>query len=242
MKLGIFSDVHGNLEALETVLDFLHKQDVGTYLCCGDIVGYGADPRSCIERMAQLRGPVVAGNHDWGAIGRVPAGDFNSAARASLAWTIEQLHENDVSYLDSLALTEEFDPFYMVHSSPSAPRQWEYVFMLRDAEAEMKYFSSNVCLVGHSHYPFAVEKRGHSPARLLRNEGFEVRPDAKYLVNVGSVGQPRDGDPRSCCATYDTKTRLMSTRRLDYDVGKAQDKIRSAGLPEFLAERLAAGR
>jgi diadenosine tetraphosphatase ApaH/serine/threonine PP2A family protein phosphatase len=242
VKLGIFSDVHGNLEALETVLGFLEKEGVGTYLCCGDLVGYGADPSPCIERMAQLRGPVVAGNHDWGAIGRVPASDFNASARTSLAWTIEQLSENDLSYLNSLALTEEFDPFYLVHSSPSAPRQWEYVFMLRDAEAEMKYFSSNVCLVGHSHYPFVVEKKGHGPARLLRNGKFEVHPDVKYLVNVGSVGQPRDGDPRACCATYDTRTRLMSTHRLEYDIAKAQDKIRGAGLPEFLAERLAAGR
>ncbi|UCG44077.1 MAG: metallophosphoesterase family protein [candidate division WOR-3 bacterium] len=242
MKLGIFSDVHGNLEALEAVLGFLEKEGVGSYLCCGDIVGYGADPCPCIERVAQLRGPVVAGNHDWGAIGRVSPGEFNSAARTSLGWTIEQLSENEVSYLDSLALTEELDPFYMVHSSPSAPRQWEYVFMLRDAEAEMRYFSSNACLVGHSHYPFVVEKKGHSPARLLRNRRFEVRPDTKYLVNVGSVGQPRDGDPRACCATYDTKARVMSTYRLEYDVVRAQDKIRGAGLPEFLAERLAAGR
>lgn len=242
MKLGIFSDVHGNLEALEAVLGFLRSEGVSTFVCCGDIVGYGADPAACVHRVAALRGPVVAGNHDWGVLGRVPIQDFNSAAARALEWTKGRLADEELVYLDSLPLAEQFEPFYMVHSSPSAPEQWEYVFMLSDAREELRYFSTSICLIGHSHYPFMVEQVDGAEAVLVRSERVEIRRDAKYLVNVGSVGQPRDGDPRATCVMYDTNSRSMSLHRLDYDRATAQRKILTAGLPAFLAERLAGGR
>lgn len=242
MRIGIFSDVHSNLEALERVLEFLRTKGVTQYLCCGDIVGYGPDPSACIERVRALRGTVVAGNHDYGVQGKLPIVGFNAAAQEALVWTMRQLGERDREYLDSLPLTEACDPFLLVHASPSAPEQWEYIFMLREAEEELQYFTADICLVGHSHCPFAVERRNNSPARLLHHDGFELRPDAKYLLNVGSVGQPRDGDRRACCLVYDTASMEMFFHRIEYDIEAVQRKILSAGLPRFLADRLAVGR
>ncbi len=242
MKLGIFSDVHGNAEALDVVLDFLRGQGATSFVCCGDLVGYGPDPVRCVRTVAELRGLVVAGNHDYGVLERIPAEEFNQLAVRALAWTKKQLGEEELTYLDSLPLTEESEPFYIVHSSPSAPGQWEYVFMLHDAQEEMKFFSANVCLLGHSHYPFVVEQRGDESARLVKQSSFRVRPDVKYLINAGSVGQPRDGDPRACALLFDTRSRMMSVHRLEYDIKAVQEKMLRAGLPEFLAERLATGR
>ncbi|OYD15522.1 hypothetical protein CH330_05475 [candidate division WOR-3 bacterium JGI_Cruoil_03_51_56] len=241
MKIGIFSDIHGNLEALTQVLAFLRNSGATIFICCGDIVGYGPDPHACIERIRNLRGPVVAGNHDYGVLGRVPAGNFNPAARIALAWTKEQLDEKDLNYLDSLPLIEQFEPLCFVHAAPSAPEQWEYIFAVREAEDEMKYFASNACIVGHTHYPFVVERRAHEPAKLIRQDSFEMRADAKYVVNVGSVGQPRDGDPAACCVLYDTGTKFISFHRVKYNVRTVQEKILRAGLPEFFANRLALG-
>ncbi len=242
MRVGIFSDIHSNLEALDAVLQFLHSQGADCFACCGDIVGYGPDPRACIEKIRALRGPVVAGNHDWGVLGQTPVHQFNLAARAAIEWTKGQLDESDVSYLESLSLTERFEPLYLVHASPSAPEQWEYIFVVSEAEAEMDYFSTRVCIVGHSHYPFVVERRNDGRAKLVRRQRFEIRSGAKYVVNVGSVGQPRDGDPRACCVLFDDDTKLMSFHRVEYDVKAVQEKILRAGLPEFLATRLSSGR
>jgi diadenosine tetraphosphatase ApaH/serine/threonine PP2A family protein phosphatase len=242
MKVGIFSDVHGNLEALSAVLGLLKGKGAGSFVCCGDIVGYGPDPHACVRRVAALRGPVVAGNHDYGVLGRVALASFNAAARAALAWTAKQLTEDDDAYLDSLPLTQQLGSLYLVHSSPSAPEHWDYIFAVREAEEEMGYFSSIGCVIGHSHYPFVVERRSGEPARLLSGNSIKLRPDAKYLINVGSVGQPRDGDPRACCVLFDTETRVISFSRVEYEIPVVQAKILRAGLPEFLASRLSLGR
>ncbi|MEO0082645.1 MAG: metallophosphoesterase family protein [candidate division WOR-3 bacterium] len=242
MRIGIFSDVHANLEALEAVLDFLRTQGATRFICCGDIVGYGPDPAACIELVRSLRGPVVAGNHDRGVLGRVAAADFNRAAREALSWTARQLADDDLAYLDSLPLVDRFDILHLVHSSPSAPERWDYVFTVQDAGEEMSFFETCVCVIGHSHYPFIVERRQTELPRLVGNYSTELRPNAKYVINAGSVGQPRDGDPRACCLVFDTDARAISFHRVDYNIPKVQAKILRAGLPEFLATRLSLGR
>lgn len=241
MKLGILSDIHANHDALAGVVELLRGRGATGFLCAGDIIGYGPDPVACIELVRGLRATVVAGNHDWGAVGRYPATSFNEFARAALAWTAEQLGEGEAAFLDSLPLVEEADPCHLVHGAPSAPDAWDYVFSAREAAEEMDSFNLPLCIVGHSHYPFAAERRD-GVTRLLPLTGFAVRPDGRYLVNVGSVGQPRDGDPRACCALFDTATREFSFFRVAYDVPAVQARMRRAGLPGFLAERLAGGR
>jgi diadenosine tetraphosphatase ApaH/serine/threonine PP2A family protein phosphatase len=241
MRLGIVSDIHGNCVALRRVLEFLRGRDVTSYLCLGDIVGYGPEPECCVDEIRALRGPVVAGNHDYGVLGRIPLSAFNAAAGAAIIWTRSRLDENAISYLESLPLTEHCDPLYLVHASPSAPDQWEYVFSAREAEDEMRSFPGSICVVGHSHYPFAVEQR-NGVTKLVHPESFVVRPDSRYLINAGSVGQPRDGNPRACCVIYDTDTRKFTFHRVEYDIRSVQRKVRKAGLPGFLADRLANGR
>jgi len=242
MKLGIFSDVHSNLEALQAVLALLRDMGVNRYICCGDIVGYGPDPNKCVELVRGLKPICVAGNHDYGVVGRTATNGFNSAALKALAWTKEQITRTNRNYLESLVLTERTDPLYIVHASPSEPEEWAYVITVGEAEEEMEYYPDAVCLVGHSHYPFAVERLPGEPARLIRQDSFEVKPQARYFVNAGSVGQPRDGDPRACCIVYNLRANTMTFHRVPYNVAAVQRKITAAGLPEYLAARLTSGR
>jgi diadenosine tetraphosphatase ApaH/serine/threonine PP2A family protein phosphatase len=242
VKLGIFADVHGNLEALDAVMHMLRYKGATHFVCCGDIVGYGPDPNLCVEAIRRMHCTCVAGNHDYGAVGKVPIDDFNSVATQALLWTRDQLTESNRLYLENLYLVDEEDQLLVVHSSPSTPDAWEYVFTLREAEDEMKYYPSGICVVGHSHYPFAVERAPGEPARMLRQDHFEIRPDTKYFINAGSVGQPRDGDPRASCLLFDDGTQTVTLCRVPYDIAAVQRKIRAAGLPEFLASRLDIGR
>ncbi len=242
MKLGIISDIHANLEALEAVLGALKDKGATRFICCGDVVGYGPDPNRCVEIVRELGCVAVAGNHDWGVVGRTPLTGFNPAARQAALWTQPLLAEPNRSYLGCLSLTADEGPLFIVHSSPSAPETWDYVLNVREAAHEIERCSSASCVAGHSHQPLAVERLPGRPARLVRRPSFPVRPDARYFINAGSVGQPRDGDPRACCLLYDDDTRTMAYIRVPYDIAAVQAKIRAAGLPEPLAARLATGR
>lgn len=242
MKIGFFSDVHSNIEALHAVVKELSARGVSHFACCGDIVGYGPDPVPCLETIRELNGTVVAGNHDRGAAGLTSTSGFSPAAARALEWTRVQLDGGSLRYLASLPLTAECRSTLLVHATPSAPAQWEYVFTVREAEEEMGVFPQNVCVVGHSHHPFVVEQSQCSQTRLLLGARFDIRPGCKYLINVGSTGQPRDGDPRACCLLFDSVTGVAEFIRVPYDVAAVQIKMRAVRLPEFLAARLAVGR
>jgi predicted phosphodiesterase len=242
MKLGIFADVHGNLEALEAVVRVLRDKGATRFICCGDIVGYGPDPDFCVESVRRMHCTCVAGNHDYGAVGKVPVDRFNSVATQALLWTRSRLTESNRLYIENLPLTAEEGSLHFVHSSPSAPDAWEYVLTVREAAAEIEYCAGSVCAVGHSHQPLAVERLPGKPCRLVCQDGFAIRPHAKYLIKAGSVGQPRDGDARACCLFYDDDTQEMAYLRVPYDIPAVQAKIRAAGLPEYLASRLESGR
>jgi predicted phosphodiesterase len=241
VKLGILSDIHANLEALEAVVGALRDKDATRFACCGDIVGYGPDPNLCVEAIRRLRCTCVAGNHDYGAVGKAPIDSFNSVATQALLWTRSRLSESNRLYLENLPLTAEEGSLHFVHSSPSAPEAWEYVLTVRKATAEIECCAGTVCAVGHSHQPLAVERLPGKRARQLREDCFDIRPDARYLINAGSVGQPRDGDPRACCILYDDDKQVMMYIRVPYDIPAVQAKIRAAGLPERLASRLESG-
>ena len=242
VKLGIISDVHGNIEALDAVVRSLRDKGATRFICCGDIVGYGPDPNRCIETIRGMHCTCVAGNHDYVVAGSVPIRGFSSAAASAALWTRNQLPESSRLYLENLPLARSEESLLVVHSSPSAPDAWEYVLTLRAAAAEMGHYPGGVCVVGHSHQPLAVERLPGRSARRIREDTFNIRPDAKYFINAGSVGQPRDGDARACCLLFDEDTQTMAFLRVPYDIPAVQSKIRAAGLPAYLASRLEDGR
>ena len=242
MRLGIFSDVHGNLEALKAALEYFEEADVTQYLFLGDLVGYGANPNQCIELVKKLGCTAIAGNHDYGVLKKTSIDEFNPAAAEAIEWTKEQLTEESKLYLESLELTERFDPCFLVHGSPSSPANFEYIFTLKEATYEFNFFSTRICLIGHTHYPFAIIKKPDGTLTSIKEEEFILENTNRYLINVGSIGQPRDGDPRVCVVVFDIKKNKFNFKRLNYDIQTAQQKIISAGLPQFLAYRLIQGR
>lgn len=223
------------------MLDFLRQNDCSRLVCCGDIVGYGPDPAACIESLRANRVSVVCGNHDAAAVGRKSTDDFSTAAAQAIVWTRGVLRDDDVLFLENLPLTERLNPFLFVHGAPGEPEAFDYILSIRDAQDALEDCTDRLCIVGHTHQPLVAELVNGEPLQILRPDRFIVRDNARYLVNVGSVGQPRDGDPRACCAIYDTASGEFSFHRLPYDVTAVQSRIRSAGLPEFLAARLASG-
>lgn len=240
MRYGVFSDVHSNLEALGPVLEALAGEGVDRLLCAGDLVGYGADPGPCLERMRRAGVQAVAGNHDWAAAGRFPLDWFNDDARQALEWTAGRLSPQERAYLSGLSLLWEDREVTLAHGSCHEPEQFHYVFDPGAARACLGSQQTPVGFIGHTHVPgFFLEE--DSQVRFVRASSRKLEPGRKALVNVGSVGQPRDGDRRAAYCVYDTEERRIEIKRIPYPVEQAQAKIRSAGLPAFLADRLGYG-
>ena len=236
----MLSDIHGNLEALRAVLEDVDRAGAGAIWSLGDIVGYGADPGGCIDVVRRRAAVSLLGNHDAAAAGADSLEDFNEFARSAVEWSAAQLDESRLSYLRSLPLVHREAGVLCVHSSPFQPERWHYIHGLGDLDEHFAAFTEGICFVGHTHRPgiFAAREgqrteRCGSPERL--------RGGRRYLVNAGSVGQPRDRDQRACYALFDSEEGRVELKRVAYPVSRAQEKIRSAGLPDFLAERLAAG-
>ena len=251
MRYAILSDIHGNLEALTAVLEALVKERIDRTLCLGDVIGYGADPSACLERLQAQEAVTVGGNHDLACIGKLDVNWFNDAARAALLWTRNQLSIADLDTLRRFPLMTTAEPFTLVHGTLRHPQRFDYLVDAAQAMDTLTTCRTLICLVGHTHLPCFLEfdrarrrliRMLTSPAEMVELP-YEDDPEARrYLINPGSVGQPRDGDPRASFAIVDTERRRVSVRRVAYDVAAAQRKIRQAGLPEFLADRLAAGR
>jgi diadenosine tetraphosphatase ApaH/serine/threonine PP2A family protein phosphatase len=240
VRYAVLSDIHGNLEALRAVLrDAEGRAD--DVLCLGDVVGYGADPGPCVELVSTRARAIVAGNHEHAVTNRMDLGWFNRYARAAAEWTREQLDRDCLAYLDGLPLTSEVADATLVHASPRHPEEWEYLVAAADGLAVFDAFATRLCFVGHSHVP-AVWSLGSSGPDYERGDvSVTLVAGRRYIVNVGSVGQPRDRDPRAAYALWDLEGRRVSVRRVEYDVAGARAKIEAAGLPRFLADRLAAG-
>src|SRR5262245_41383506 len=237
MVHAILSDVHGNLEALEAVLADLDRRSPSSVVCLGDFVGYGASPNECIERLRPRLAEAVIGNHDLAAVGKLALRGFHEDAAAAARWTDTALTPENRSYLESLPYERVWRGTRLVHGAPSRPSEWRYVLSIRDALAEFDAFAERVCFIGHSHFPCAFDGAG-GEVRFRRVEEIAIEPGHRYLVTVGSVGQPRDGDPRACYALYDERAGIIRNVRVAYDVEGAMRRIRTAGLPSFLAERL----
>jgi len=242
VRYGIFSDIHSNLEALEAVIKAYGREGIDTYFCGGDIVGYGSDLHECIEKTGQIASVIVAGNHDWAAVDQFSSDYFNSFARQALLWTKERLNPREKSFLESLKFVYENEDLTLVHGTLDNPQDFDYMLDSLTAEETFKLMQAAVCFVGHSHVPGIFIRDKHSQIHYPEELSVEVRPKHSYIVNVGSVGQPRDGDPRAAYCVYDTAKRQIQVKRVEYDAEAAREKIIRAGLPEYLGNRLLAGK
>lgn len=242
MKVLIISDIHGNLTALEAVLDAAADEYEATW-CLGDLVGYGPNPNECVQRVRSLPElTCLIGNHDQAALGKIPLERFNQDARTAAAWTQEQLTEASEAYLLSLPSRVELaENFTLAHGSPRQP-VWEYILDLPTAEANFDAFSTDYCLVGHSHIPLIFSKPPSEDLRPMQVRWDEPRSlSPRMILNPGSVGQPRDMDPRAAFALLDTDALTWTAQRVEYDVEAVQKRMMEAGLPERQAIRLGAG-
>jgi len=243
MRVAVISDIHGNLHALEAVLQAVDHEPPDELWCLGDLVGYGARPNECCAVVRERADLCLVGNHDLVALGgnNVDLGEFNPEAAAAARWTRSALSEESRAFLESLEPAAEREGVELFHASPRDP-VWEYVLTVEAALAGLQVSSAPVVLVGHSHVPLAISLRDgelagdHAPAGTDRELA-----EGRWLLNPGSVGQPRDGDPRAAWLLLDLDERRASFRREEYPVEETQSEIREEGLPDALATRLASG-
>ncbi|MCI6288565.1 MAG: metallophosphatase family protein [Lentisphaeria bacterium] len=266
MKYAVLSDVHGNWEALTAVLAKCQEVGVDEYISLGDIVGYNANPKECLDTMRNLKLVcTVKGNHDeYAASGDDTMEGFNPHARAAVIWTKSQLTPEDRAWLAALPMRQTIKGTLVtaVHATLDSPDSWGYIFDVHHAADNFAYQFTPLCFIGHSHVPVAFckkpislysermitdieswEARNVPPSQFGRSDSITIslEPGHKYLLNVGSVGQPRNHDPRASFAVYDSDLRTVTRYRVPYDIRTAQEKILAAGLPERLATRLEQG-
>lgn len=237
MRILVVSDMHANLAALKAVLaDAQGEYD--TIWSLGDIVGYGPYPNECIAMLSQQPHVAICGNHDYAVLGRISLSDFNSDARQANLWTRERLADSSREYLESLPETAVVEGFTLAHGSPRSPI-WEYLLYARNAQQSFDHFGTLICLVGHTHVP-VIFAQGAAAAEVLPPQpGLSVQLDeGRYIINPGSVGQPRDGDPMAAYLLLDTALRIFAHRRVAYDVDATQAEMRRLGFAPRLIARL----
>ena len=237
---AVLGDIHSNLEALTVVLEDAAERGANAFVCVGDVVGYNANPAECLEKIKEIDAVVCRGNHDHYCSHDECLEDFHPLAANVIDWTRKQLTSAQLQYLKELKYYVRLNGFTVVHSTLDMPEKWGYVFDSLEANAHFNYQSTSLCFHGHTHVPLVFEKS--SRARRLNVDKLNLSLGVKYFVNVGSVGQPRDGNPDASYVLYNMENREIEFRRLKYDVAKAQRKVRKVGLPERLAERLALGK
>ena len=241
MRYGIFADIHGNLQAMEAVLAALSREGIHSYFCCGDVVGYGANPHECINLMWDRKITCVAGNHDWAVVDKTDIEYFNPAARLAIEWTKNKVCREDMAFLDRLKLIHKNEDFILVHGTLQEPSYFHYLIDVRQAAGMFFDMDRNLCFVGHSHVPAIFIEKGDEAVEDA-SLSVKIAPDRKYIVNVGSVGQPRDGNPMAAYCVLDTEKQIVQIRRVHYDIKEAQKRILAVGLTSFLAQRLEQGQ
>lgn len=239
MRIAVLSDIHGNLVALEAVLAALQPYDAVWQL--GDIVGYGPQPDEVVARLAAEEATGVRGNHDAAALGDLDLDAFNEDARTAVEWTAAHIVPATRSWLADLPARSEEQQFTLVHGSPRDPT-WEYVYSTGVARRNFVAFTTPYCLVGHTHVPLVFRQSKNSLEPMLPDDGDRLELDERRaILNPGSVGQPRDGDPRAGAMVIDTDTNVVEWRRVEYAIGDVQALMRDAGLPPRLVARLEVG-
>ena len=244
MRLAVISDIHGNRQALEAVLDDIGREGVSEIWCLGDIVGYGASPDACCDLTRDAAHRItLAGNHDMAVRGDLPLDEFSRGAELAARWTQEHLRQDNLEYLLGLQPQDLGEDIGLYHASPRDP-VWEYVLSPLQAELCLDVQKHRVCLVGHSHVALSFSRQnGEAASGQTRPVGSEVDiSTGEWILNPGSVGQPRDGDPRGAWLLLDTDAWTASFRRTEYDIAGAAAAIRAAHLPDSLAERLGYGQ
>jgi predicted phosphodiesterase len=241
LRYGIYSDIHANLEALQAVLETFEKEKVDQYICLGDIVGYGANPSECIQLVLEYNSLVVAGNHDYAAAGKLNIDFFNPYAKEAVLWTRSRLSEEEKQFLANLDLVQKIENVLtMVHGTLNFPEMFDYIQTSYDAHLSLELMETPVCFLGHSHVPVTFFQG--PTVTFSMDEEIPINKNSKTLINVGSVGQPRDENPLASCAIYDDEASKVWIHRIEYDIETSIEKIIQAGLPEILAERLRYGR
>jgi diadenosine tetraphosphatase ApaH/serine/threonine PP2A family protein phosphatase len=242
LRFCIFSDVHGNLEALQAVLADAEREGgelVRIFL--GDAVGYGPNPNECVELIRDVVEFSLIGNHDEAAISNTDISNFNPYAKSAILWTRETLSEENKELLRQLPYRVDRARYTFVHATPCQPDRWHYMFTLHDARVNFFCFETQVCFVGHSHQPLCIVKRRDGRVQVEQSSVIEIQPDCRYIINDGSVGQPRDGNPNAAYALFDTVKGTVELRRVEYDYSLTQKKMEESGLPTYLIHRLQYG-
>jgi predicted phosphodiesterase len=243
MIYGVFSDVHANYEALKAVLAFFRKNKAEHFICCGDLVGYGSQPSECVRAVMGLPNiSIVLGNHDAALTGRIEMRWFNRNAVEALDFARARLSGAELAYLAALPETVKTADFTLVHGSPKKPLT-EYLLSEVQFTENLRYWETSPCFIGHSHMPvYFRQADGAIPETdFLLPMSKVMLSGVRYMLNPGSVGQPRDGNPRASCGLYDSKKKIFEVFRVDYNVAKAQELMKAGGLPQMLVERLAFG-
>lgn len=247
MRIGFVSDIHSNRAALDAALAELDSYGIDKLYCMGDIVGYGPEPNYCADLIRERAAGVVMGNHDFAVLHLEYAEHFNPYAKKAAQWTAEQLSPENMAFLDSLKTIQELDEVTLVHGSLKGGGNFEeYVQEVPQAKKSFEELKTKLVFVGHTHYPevyaFDPETRQARHTGLYSSGFLFLEDNRQYFVNIGSTGQPRDGDARSSCCLYDSDEGTIEIIRVVYDIDDTAQKILAAGLPEFLAQRLYVGR
>jgi len=232
MKLAIISDIHGNLEALTKALSIIDEKRVDEIVCLGDVVGYGANPNECLDLVRKRCSVVIKGNHDEAALDPGGPHDFNPIAQQAIDWTAGALIPENRDYLRARPMVCRIEEALLVHSSPRSPELWEYVVSTENALDALRSFEERICFIGHTHVPGIFSPSGRSKT---------VTKEERHLVNVGSIGQPRDGNPMLAFGIFDSDAWSYELVRSEYDILRAAEKIIAAGLPRELGYRLMYG-
>ncbi len=243
MKVAVISDIHANKQAFEAALEAISHSDAAEVWCLGDLVGYGADPDACVELAREHAAVCLAGNHDLAVTGEVPLDEFSRGASLAAQWTQDVIGKDNLAFLQTLAAQGKHRAVGLYHASPRDP-VWEYVLSTLVADLCLDAQHDRVCLIGHSHVALSfVREEGELATGEPRREGAQLDiSEGEWLLNPGSVGQPRDGDPRAAWLLLDLDGLTASFMRTQYDVAGAAAAIRSARLPDSLAERLEYGQ
>jgi diadenosine tetraphosphatase ApaH/serine/threonine PP2A family protein phosphatase len=240
MRYGILGDIHANLSALKTALARMERWQVDHIISVGDVVGYGGAPGECIDLLRDVEAIVVKGNHDAACTGELDDLCFNTYARQAVRWTRGQLQPDQLDWLRALPLTARTDHCEVAHGTLHEPEKFDYLLGIADAGPSLDAMTTPVCFVGHSHIPISVLRPIEAPGRIAYSPDatIDLSEASRTIVNVGSVGQPRDEDPRLALALFDSSEQVVQLDRLEYDIERETQRILAQGLPSVLADRL----
>ena len=242
MKFALISDIHANYEALKAVLADMESQKVDKIHCLGDVIGYGTDPVACINEINKVCDIKIMGNHEYAALGLSSTENYHQAARIASEWTKNQLSDFELSIIADFEMSRSDSDFHFVHANPREPESWRYILAPQAAKDAFTYFDEKICFFGHSHLPHIFVEQDNDLPRSQVGHDILPDPDNRYLINVGSVGQPRDNDNRACYVIFDTNEYELFYRRVEYDIAAAQMKMTEAEMPEVLINRLSIGK